>query len=338
MFTLVVTVVDLSEKIDDFLEHKIPLGAILTDYYGNFLPSITFMVFPIYVFITVVFFTSKLAGRSELLALLAAGVSFYRIFFIPYLFCAFLLFLLQLAGNHYLIPISYQGLSNFEEVYQHKNRLTRQENYHIQVKPGIYYGLETFNFANNTGRNFSIEVIENKQIVKKLNAKTINYDEQKETWVLKDYYVREVSGKEEQLTSGSRMDTALLFKKSDITTKTNLKELMTTPQLTKYIVEESQKGRSNMEFFVVEKYRRNALPFATFILTLLGYSLASRKSRGGMGWHILLAIGLSALFILLLQFTTTFATKGNLNPLLAVWMPNILFAIISLILLRAAPK
>lgn len=338
MFTLVVTVVDLSEKIDDFLEHKIPLGAILTDYYGNFLPSITFMVFPIYVFITVVFFTSKLAGRSELLALLAAGVSFYRIFFIPYLFCAFLLFLLQLAGNNYLIPISYQGLSNFEEVYQHKNRLTRQENYHIQVKPGIYYGLETFNFANNTGRNFSIEVIENKQIVKKLNAKTINYDEQKETWILKDYYVREVKGKEEKLTSGSRMDTALLFKKSDITTKTNLKELMTTPQLTKYIVEESQKGRSNMEFFVVEKYRRNALPFATFILTLLGYSLASRKSRGGMGWHILLAIGLSALFILLLQFTTTFATKGNLNPLLAVWMPNILFAIISLILLRAAPK
>jgi len=338
MCTLVVVVVDMSEKMDDFLEHKVPLDAIIVHHFGNFIPFITFLVFPIYVFITVIFFTSRLAGRSEIVAMLAGGVSFYRILFVPYLFCAALLFLLQLAGNHYFIPLANKGNARFEEGYMNKNRITRKENYHIQRAPGIYYGLETFNFTNNTGRNFTIEVIENKEIKRKLVAKTILYNIAKKNWTLKDYYIRDIEGTNERLITGEKMDTMLLLKKEEINTRTTLKEEMTSPELYKYIWEETRKGRANMEFFVVENYRRTAVPFATFILTLLGFSIASRKTRGGMGWHILMGIALSAFYILMMQFTTTFATNGNFSPFMAVWLPNILFFIIGIIFLRVCPK
>ncbi len=338
LFIMIAVVIDLSERIDDFIEKGAPFNLIVNNYYANFIPHIVFLLSPLFICIAVIFFTSKLASRSEIIAILASGVSFYRLLFVPYFISAAILVGIQWYANHYWIPNANKERLEFESQYIRKRYVSRDRNIHIQIDPKTFIYMETYNNRDSIGRNFTLERIVNRQLEYKLTAGKIQWDGEKGKWKLSDYYDRSIDGLKEKITEGEKLDTTFNFLPSDFERKIRYKEAMTTPELTAFINKEISKGAPFVEFYEVEKHRRNAVPFATFILTIIGLSIASRRSRGGTGFHIFAGIALCAAFIIFMQFSTTFATKGNLSPLLSVWIPNIIFAILSIYLLLTAPK
>lgn len=341
LFIIISVVVDISEKMDDFMEGGVPFKEIVLGYYANFIPWIVFLLSPVFIFISVIFFTSQLAYRSEIIASLSSGISFYRLLLVPYAIGAFILFAIQYGANHYLVPISNQNRIDFElEWFSKKKskRLGTQKDLHLQVAEDLYLFLGTYDRKDSTGVNFTLERVRDNMLEEKLSARRIRWRGEDETWELGSYTIRTMDGEEETFARGSKMDTAFAFLPKDLTTETYLKEAMITPRLKDYIKEQEAKGAPDIESLKVEQYRRTSIPFATFILTVIGFALASRKVRGGMGLHVLLGFGLSAAYVLMMQFSTTFAINGNLSPFLSVWIPNILFGILSIYLLKLAPK
>jgi len=304
----------------------------------SFIPYIVFLLSPLFVFISVIFFTSKLAYRSEIIAILASGISFYRILFVPYFISASLLVGLQLYANHYLVPNSNKTLREFENLYIKKNYVNRDKNIHLQIEKDTYVYVGSYNNNDSLATNFTLEVIEDKKLLYKLAAKKAKWNNKEKAWSLTKFQARRVNGMKEHFREGEKMDTIINLHPSDFDRRVTQKEALTTPELTTFIAKERQKGAPFLEFYLVEQHRRSAIPFATFILTIIGLAIASRKVRGGMGFHIFIGIALSSAYIVLLQFSTTFATQGNLSPLLGVWLPNIFFGILSIYLLWKAPK
>ncbi|OWY23977.1 YjgP/YjgQ family permease [Sphingobacteriales bacterium UPWRP_1] len=338
LFAAVAVSIDLSERIDDFLEHNAPFWGVITGYYLNFIPFIIFFLSPLFIFIAVIFFTSRLASRSEIIAILASGVSFYRLLFVPYLIASVILVALQLYANHFFVPNANKKRFNFEDMYVKKKTSSSNKNVHMQIAPDTYIYVETFNNRDSTGRNFTLEKIANKQLSYKLSAKNIAWKDSTQSWQLNNYMAHSFNGLKETVRHGDKTDTVFNLKPADFQKKVNLKEAMTTPELAVFIEEEKIKGAPFIEFYQVERYRRTAVPFATFILTIIGFSIASRKVRGGIGLHLFAGIAISSAYVLLLQFATTFATNGNLSPILSVWLPNLLFGVFSIVLLLRAPK
>jgi len=338
LFSVVTVVIDVSERIDDFLENEAPLKLIVFQYYLNFIPYIVFLLSPLFIFVATIFFTSKLASRSEIVAMLAGGISFYRILFVPYLFCASLLVGIQLYANHYLVPNANDDRIAFENKYLKKKYISRDKNVHMQIDPEHYIYMETYNNRDTMGRKFTLERIADKKLKSKLFAQTIKWNGQKQSWRLSQYYTRYIDGNKERIVRGTNLDTTFVFFPKDFERRVAFKATMTTPQLTEHINKERMKGAPNIEFYEVERHQRTAVPIATFILTMIAFSIASRKVRGGMGFHIFIGIAISAAYIVSLQFSTTFATNGNLSPLLSVWIPNIIFGILAFYLMLTAPK
>lgn len=338
LFAAVAVSIDISERIDDFLENSAPLSGILLKYYLNFVPYIIFFLSPLFIFIAAIFFTSRLASRSEIIAILAGGVSFYRLLFVPYFISAVILVGVQLYANHYFVPNANKIRFDFEDKYVKKKTGTSNRNVHMQIAPDTYIYTETFTTRDSMGRNFTLENIRNKQLTYKLSAKTLEWIDSTRQWRLGNYLAHSFNELRETIRTGEHLDTFFNLKPSDFQKKVNLKEAMTTPELSVFIEEEKVKGAPYIEFYQVERYRRTAVPFATFILTIIAFAISSRKVRGGVGLHLFIGIAISSTYILLLQFATTFATNGNLSPLLSVWLPNLLFAIISVYLLIKAPK
>ncbi len=338
LFVLVAVVIDLSENVDDFLEHNVPIKAVLTGYYMNFIPYIVLMLSPLFIFIAVIFFTSQLASRSEIVAILSSGVSFYRILFVPYLISAILLIALQYYANHYLVPTANRQRFEFNVEYMDKREKRRENNISMQITPDTYIFMKTYNIKDQTGTRFSMETVKDSELIYKLKSDKIKWIEDKKEWQLSNFVERSIEGLKENLETGKKLDKKMAFDPSYFGQRVSAKEEMTTPELDKFIEREKIKGGNNLTFFLIEKYRRSAVPFATLILTIIGFSIASRKTRGGMGVHILIGITISSAFVVMMQFSTTFATNANLPPLLAVWLPNIVFGVLSVILLRVAPK
>ena len=338
LFSLIIVVIDVSERVDDFLEKEAPLKLIVTDYYLNFIPHIIFLLCPLFIFISLIFFTSRLAYRSEIVAILASGVSFYRLLLVPYFLSAAFLVALQLYANHYWVPNANKDRIIFENEYIRGTYINSARNIHLQIDPETFIYLESFNNRDNSGRRFTMEKIKDKKMYYKLEAPRIKYDEKKEKWSMNKYMVRTINGLNEKIKEGEKLDTALNLLPQDFDQRTNFKEAMPTPELNRFIEKEIMKGSPNVEFYLVEKHRRTAIPFATFILAIIGLSIASRKVRGGMGLHIFWGIAISAAYVLFLQFSQTFATNGNLSPLLSVWVPNFIFGVLSIYLLWKAPK
>lgn len=340
VFAAIAIIIDVSERLDDFTEKNAPMHLIFGQYYLNFIPWIVLLLSPLFIFVAVIFFTSRLAARSEIIAMLGSGVGFYRTLLVPYLFSAFLLAIGQLYANHYLVPQSNVRRLDFEATYI-KNRTVKSEsNIHLQIAPGVYVYIEQYTQRDSTGSRFTLEETsaQNKYIAK-ISAKRLKWIGSAESplWRLEDVTYRHFDGLTETLTKTQKLDTALQFFPTDFSLQINEKDALTSPELGKLIARERQKGMPT-ETYKVEYHRRTAIPFATFILTTMGFALASRKVRGGMGLHLALGIGLSSLYVLLLQFSTTFATNGNLAPLLAVWVPNIVFGILAVYLVLKAPK
>ncbi len=337
LIILIVVVFDISEKIDDFIQKDAPLKAIIFDFYFNFIPYFVNLFSPLFTFIAVILFTSKMATRTEIVAILSSGVS-YRRLLLPYLVSATVIALLSLYLNNFVIPKATKKRIAFEDRYIRNEFRNNSKNIHLQISPDNYIYLERFNVQEQTGYKFSIEKFSEGKLDYKLMAENIKWDSVKKDWTINNYFARTINGVDENIRKGKKIDTTLGFTPKEFGRKDNTVETMDYNELNQYIDSERLKGADNIELLQIEKYRRIAFPFATFILTLIGVSIASRKVRGGIGMHIGLGILISFTFILFMQVSTTFAAGGLVSPLVSVWIPNFLFTILALYLLKTAQK
>lgn len=330
-------VIDLSEKMDDFIENQISVFIIISQYYLNFIPWIVSLIGPFFILVSVIFFTSQLAERSEIIAILNSGTSFHRFLF-PYFLGASFLFMLFMLGNHFAVPLANKGKKNFEDRYINKNQAALRYSFHRVVQPGVIAYFEYYRPAEHSAQHFSIDYFQNGKLVHKLMAEKIQWDSLRGKWHVTDYYFRKNIGAGETIQRGITLDTIFSFTPEDFSFSSSEKEVMTTPELTEYIDFMRAGGQSYIEFYEIEKYRRTSSSLSIFLMTLIGVSVASRKVRGGLGWHLVLGIGLSAFYEIVMKFSTTFSTNSSLPPILGVWIPNFLFLGIAVYLYRRAPK
>lgn len=337
LIIIIVIVFDVSEKIEDFVSKKAPIKKIIFDYYLNFIPYFINLFSPLFTFIAVIFFTSRLASRSEIVAILSNGVSFNRMLR-PYWIAATIIATLSLLLNSYIIPFANKKRINFEETYVKNKYFNDKVHIHMQIEPGTFIYVERYEVDRNFGLKFSMEKLEGRKLKYKLLSDGITWDSTSCKWRIQNYVIRTFENDKENLTRGQTLDTTIALHPSDFGRKSNNMETMTLPELTRFINEERLKGTPNLEMFEVEKYKRVAMPFATFILTIIGVSLSSRKVRGGIGIHIGLGLIISFSYILFMQVSSTFAARGQLSPLIAVWIPNIIYAGIAYYVYKKAPK
>lgn len=328
---------DISEKVDDFIERNAPLKAIAFDYYLNFIPYFANLFSPLFVFISVIFFTSKMAGQTEIIAILNSGISFNR-FLRPYIISATVIAIASFYLNNWVIPHANLVRLQFENIYIKNPYVYRGRNIHRQIKPGEFVYFESYDNKANTGFMFSIEKFEGGKLVTKLMADRITWDSLTQKWSIENYTIRNINGMTEELKKGVRLDTILSIHPSEFNRRMNFIEAMDFSELNNYIKEEKQRGSEVIPFYEVEKYRRTSYPFATFILTLIGVAISSKKVRGGIGLQLGAGILLSFTYIMFMQVSTTFATNGNVPAVVAVWIPNLVYAFIAIYLLRKAPK
>jgi len=333
ILAIISCVIDYSEKVDNIVQKKAPFMAVF-NYYKDFIPHITALLFPLFIFIATIFFTSKMAYKSEIIAMLAAGVSFQR-FLRPYFIGGGFLCLVSLIANHWIIPVANKERVAFEDKYiNDANFSVPGDNVHLGIAKDTYVYLHDFNFASKNGTRFTAEKFKGTLMTEKLMADIIQYDTVKHIWHLKNVVIRRNDTMKESITKVAEMDMNYPFVPADLNRSDAIKEALTTPQLISFAATEKLRGRENLNFYYVEEYRRTAQPFAGLILTIIGACIASRKIRGGSGFHLAIGISLSALYIMFLQLSTTFSTKASLNPMLAVWIPNFIFGIVAYVLYR----
>jgi lipopolysaccharide export system permease protein len=332
----ITVVIDLNQKVDNFIKTSPSTYAIIFDYYLNFIPYFINLFSSLFVFIAVIFFTSKLADNSEIIALMASGLNFNRLMR-PYLISATLIAICTFLLNSFIIPPGNVKRLDFENTYVKTKKVDYASNIQLEVEPGIVAYFNSFDNNNRSGRGFSLERFEDKKLVSRLTAKTIRWDSLYH-WTISDYMIRDFTGMKEQITTGEKIDTILTIIPSDFLISINDAEQLTTPRLKAYINRQKKRGIGNIQLFEIEYHKRYAMAFATFILTIIGASLSSRKIKGGMGFNIGIGMGLSFSYILFMQVSSTFATSGSLSPMMAVWIPNILFAGVAAFLYSKAPR
>lgn len=333
----IVIIFDISEKIDDFVENDAPLKQIVFNYYGNFIPYYANMLSPLFVFITVIFFTSKMAANSEIIAILAGGISFKRLMY-PYMLSASAIALFTLMLGWFVIPPANVGRIAFESEYIKNVFENKERNIHYQISPGTFMYAESFSTWNNTAYKFTLESIEGHSIKSKLSAEAAVWDTIKDCWKLRNYHLREYKGDSEIISSGKSMDTTLVITVEDFYRKVDIVETYNFFKLNELIETQRMRGDQMVKYALIEKNTRVAMPFSAIILTIMGVALSSRKRRGGIGLNIGVGIALSFSYIMFLRFSQMFVHTGALPPFIALWLPNIIFAAIAGFLYRVAPK
>ena len=334
----IVIIFDLSEKIDNFVAKEAPLHAIVFDYYLNFIPYFMNMFSPLFVFITVIFFTSKMAADSEIIAILSCGISFHRMM-VPYIFSAALIALFSLCLNLFIIPDANKTRLEFENQYVKTRFKSVGRNVHYQISPGEFVFAESFSSWNNTAYRFTLEKIEDNKIVSKISAESAVYNEEKDIWTLKKYFIRDYNDDlTDRIRSGRQIDTTLALSSKDFYLTEKTVETLNYHELNHLIDTQRMRGDANVKFALIEKNTRFALPFSAFILTIMGVALSSKKRRGGIGWNIGIGIALAFTYILFLRFSQMFVHTDTLPPAIALWLPNVVFAVIAGFLYRIAPK
>lgn len=330
-------VFDLTEKIDDFIQNQAPLKAIIFDYYLNFIPYFANLYSGLFLFISVIFFTSKMAFNSEIIALLSNGVSFRRLL-VPYMVSALIVFLLMFYLGNFIIPPANKKMIDFQLTYVKKKTSNRDKDIHRQIEPNIYIYLERYDQSTDLGRKFSIERYENNKLVSKLTSDFIRWDREHKKWTVTNYVIRDIKDDDETIKTGASKDTTIAMLPDEFKTKKEDVEIMNYSELRDFIIQQRLRGVSALEQYEVEKYRRTAVPFSVFILTIMGASLASRKVRGGIGLHIGLGILLSFTYLMFLQVAKVFAMSGTTSPLISMWIPNFVFALIAFFIYRWAAE
>jgi lipopolysaccharide export system permease protein len=335
----IAVVFDFAEKIDNFMEKSAPVKAIIFDYYLNFIPYFATLFAPLFVFIAVIFFTSKMAVNTEIIAILNSGMSFLRMMW-PYFLSALVIAIFTFSLTNFIIPKSNLIRMDFEDkYYRSSNRKITQENIHRQENKNVLIYIGNYNPLNERGQNFTIEKFSDSgRLESKLSSSAVVYDTAVQKWRALNYYIRKIEGDKEVFTTGSQIDTTLSILPKDLSRDPGFVGTMTYNELNDYIDLLKLQGSDELKLFLIEKHRRIANPFAVFILTLIGVTLSSRKIRGGIGMNIGIGLTLSFSYILFLQFASQFSLKGNLGPMVAMWIPNILYSIIGLVLYKMAPK
>ena len=333
-------VFDVNENLAKFTQYHAPLRAIIFDYYLNFIPYFANLFSPLFVFISVIFFTSKLAGNSEIISMLAAGVSFKRLMR-PYMISCILISLLSFYLSAYVIPHGTVIRQNFETTYKNKRKNTAAENVQLQVGQGIIAYIQHYDNNYKRGFGFSLDKFENKKLVSHMTANEIQYDtisDSKYHWTVRNWKIRQLKGLREQITSGIKMDTLIMMEPTDLVYSKGQQETFTSPELKDYISKQIGRGSGNVVQYQVEYHKRIAASFASFILTTIGLALSSRKRKGGMGLYLGIGLALSFGYIMLQTVSSTFAINANLPPMLAAWIPNIVFIIVAYFCYRKAPN
>ena len=333
-------VFDVNENLSKFTTLGAPLKAIVFDYYANFVPYFSNLFSPLFVFIAVIFFTSKLAGNSEIIAMLAAGVSFKRLLR-PYILSAAMIALVNFYLGAYIIPHGTVVRQEFEAKYRNSKKITSASNVQLMIRPGVIAYIQQYDNNTKTGYGFSLDKFENKKLVSHMTASTIRYDsisEDRFHWKAQNYKIRTLRGLREEIKSGSVIDTLIQMEPMDLVYSDGQQETLTSDELRDYIGKQTERGSVNVVQYEVEYHKRIATSFASFILTVIGISLSSRKRKGGMGLSLGIGLALSFSYILLQTISATFAINADTPPVLAAWLPNILYAVIAYFCYRQAPN
>ena len=336
---LIVVIFDLSEKIDKFVDKHVPLQEIVFEYYAGFIPWIVNSFSPLVVFISAIFFTSKLAQNSELVAMLAGGISFRRLM-APYMFSAGVIAILSLLLGLYVIPSANQHRLDFENKYIKTQQIAADNlrNIHYQLSPGEFVYVEQFSRYANTAYRFTLERIEDGELRSKLSAESAAWDSTTGSWRLKNYYIRDFYGESEIVRNGRQTDTVISLNIEDFYRRKNIVESLSEKDLNELIAIQKMRGDNMVKYALIEKNNRIAMPFSAFVLTIIAVSLSSRKKRGGLGLNIGIGLALSFSYILFMRFSQMFVHTGVMSPALALWVPNIVFTLIAAVLYRLAPK
>ena len=322
----IAVVFDLTEKMDDFFENQVPIREIIFDYYLNFVPYFMNMFSPLFIFISVIFFTSKLAGNSEIIAILASGVSYHRLM-VPYAVSATILFILSFVLTGYIIPPASQKMLEFQDKYIQKFSRENARNIQMEVSPGTILYIETFQKRTNTGYRASLENFDGKKLTMRITADRISYDSAY-NWTFSKYVRRDFDGMYETLSRGNELDTIIPIVPEELFYTAENAQMMTNPELKRLIARQRERGSGNVQAFETEWWKRWASPIGAFIMTFLGVTLSSKKVRGGMGKNLGIGITLSALYILFSTVSTTF----SVSPFMSVWLPNFIFLTIGVVL------
>ena len=333
-------VFDVNENLAKFAQYHAPLKAIVFDYYANFVPYFANLFSPLFVFIAVIFFTSKLAGNSEIIAMLASGISFQRLLR-PYMLSCVLISALSFYLSAFVIPHGNVIRQNFETMYKNKKKNTAADNVMLHVDKGVVAYIQHYDNEHKHGYGFSLDKFHNKNLVSHTTAMDIQYDtisDNKYHWTLIGWKTRRLQGLREQITQGAKKDTVLMMEPTDLVYSKGQQETFTLPQLEEYISKQQVRGSGNVVQYQVEYHKRIAASFASFILTIIGVSLSSKKRKGGMGLYLGIGLALSFLYIMLQTVSSTFAIQANFPPMLAAWVPNIIFAVVAWFCYRHAPS
>jgi lipopolysaccharide export system permease protein len=316
----IIIIFDISEKIDNLIAKDASIKEIIFDYYGNLVPYYINLFSPLLVFISVIFFTSKMAANSEVVAILAGGISFNR-FLYPYFLSAFFIALLSLVLNLFFIPPANRVRLDFAEKYIKERMYNAGTNIHFQLTPGTYVYMESFNSITNSAYRFTLETITGHDISSKLSAENAVWDASKQGWTLNNYTLRKNNGTTETIKTGEKIDTVINLSVSDLNRRDNIVESYTIGELNDLIKTQELRGDKRKNVSLIEKHTRFAVPFSAFILTIMGVALSSKRRRGGRGLNLGIGIALSFTYILVLRFSQMVVHSGLMPPCIALWIP-----------------
>lgn len=341
LFAFISVVIDISEKTDDFVRSGLTFTQIVTQYYFGFIPHILALLFPLFVFLATIFFTSKMAGRSEIVAVLASGTSFNR-FLRPFFFSGIILGTILWLGNRYVIPRANAIRVSFQANYIDKNSsynplVANRSNIYLQIDPNSYAGL-SYDTGSKSGNSFFVQHVVGNRVDYNLRAESIRWDSASQKWILDNVIERHINGLNETVKMTPTLKKTYTFKPFDLKRDEYTKDKLTTPELDRFIQFEELRGVEGLNALKVERNRRDATPASVILLTFIGAVVASRKVRGGSGVHLAIGFIAGASFILTDRFSTIFSTKGELHPVLAAWMPNIIFAFVAYWFYKRSPK
>jgi len=336
MLILVVLVLDFTEKNDTYIRNDVPAAEIL-QYMLNYGLYLNNLLTPITVFISVIFITSKMAERTEVIAILSSGVSFLRML-VPFIMSAVLIAVISFLLNGWVLPVATAGVSQFRVEYLDKQQDLNQQNIHIKVAPDLYAYIRRYFTSVNSGHDFTLEHIKDGKLLSKFSAERIVWDTTKNVWNARDWRLRALNEMGETWTTGDAMDTTLSITPADFDLPLNHHETLTLPELSKQIVILEERGADNISFYKIEKYVRFMSPFAAILLTFIGVIVSAKKTRGGSGFKIALGFMLAFVYIILFLLSRTFAEAGTAYPILAVWIPNIVFGLTGLVLYKTVPR
>ncbi|MBQ3872599.1 MAG: LptF/LptG family permease [Bacteroidales bacterium] len=338
LLAVIIIIFDVSEKIEDFVRKQAPLHEIVFDYYMNFVPYFMNMYAPMFVFLTVIFFTSKLTSDSEVIAILSSGISFHRLV-VPYLLSATFIAVMSLELGLWVIPHANGTRVDFEQKYNSWRKVKLGHDMHYKLENDRFVYLESFSAYNNTAYNFTLEDLSGGRLHSKITAESAQFDTVTGTWKLRNWFIREYGdGMTDHIRSGRQLDTVLSLTRDDFFRNRYTIQRLNEAELNDLIETQKSRGDASVKQALIEKNNRYSLPLSALILTIIGVSISTKKRRGGMGFNLAAGTALGFSYILFMQFSEMFVVTDTLPASIAIWLPNYLYAIIALVLYVKAPK